>query len=297
MAGSQKNTQAVSKADFQKFLTEEAEKVRGLYVPVKSPLIRRIFIWKVPCRSLHPNPEDEFCDPKIGPNYQIISDYEQQLSDLAFHGQKMTFDKPLVIEKTRPDGYLILNGEHRWAAALRMGLKRVPARIVNLTQKEDIKKMVSAAKHSRRVTLDLDEVVLSTDGGAAEKALPFPMNRLFKENLRLGVPALFRFLNNKGYDVWVYSAQYYSFEYIRRLFSAHQVHVTGIVTGAARKTKASDREQVEALLKNKYPVTFHIDKSAVVRVDRESGAFEEHPLSGRDDTWSREIMDVIEKAG
>ena len=34
------------------------------------------FVRSVSCSKLHPNPNDEFCDPEIGPNYSIISCYE-----------------------------------------------------------------------------------------------------------------------------------------------------------------------------------------------------------------------------
>ena len=54
---------------------------------------------------------------------------------------------------------MILNGHHRWAAALRLGFKTVPVKIVNLTQQTDIEKMLAASKHDKRVSLDLDETI------------------------------------------------------------------------------------------------------------------------------------------
>ena len=46
-------------------------------------------------------------------------------------------------------------------------------------------------------------------------------------------------------------------------------------------------------MKEKYPMTLHIDNAAVTRVDSRTKTFAEFPLSGNDDTWSKEIMDVI----
>lgn len=71
--------------------------------------------------------------------------------------------EPLTIEKLYPHGYLLLNGHHRWAAAMRVGLRRVPVEIVNLAQESDIKKILENSKHNKRVTLDLDEVVFKSN--------------------------------------------------------------------------------------------------------------------------------------
>ena len=56
----------------------------------------------------------------------------------------------------------------------------------------------------------------------------------------------------------------------------------------------SSREQLEKRMKEKYPLTLHIDNSAVTRIDGRTKNFAEYTLSGNQETWSREIMDVIE---
>lgn len=147
------------------------------------------------------------------------------------------FEEPLTVEKIRPDGYLLLNGHHRWAAAMRMGVRRAPIHIVNLTQTADIQKMLQNAKHDKSVALDLDEVVFASGREMAmEKALPFPARRVYKERLRYGIPALFRFFKSHGYDIWVYTAQYYSMEYIQHLFKWYGVKIDNFVTGILKKT-------------------------------------------------------------
>ena len=75
--------------------------------------------------------------------------------------------------------------------------------------------------------------------------------------MRLGIPALFHFFRKQGYDVWVYSANYYSMEYIRRLFRHYNIRVTGIVTGTGRKAAADPekRAQLEKQFKELYTVT------------------------------------------
>ena len=143
---------------FDEFIADEVKRYKGVYVPVKAGMLRRALIRWAPCASLHPNPDDEFCSPKVGPNYRIISEYMNSFR-LARHHTKQYCEEPLIVEKIRPDGYLILNGHHRWAAALRLGFSRIPVEIVDLTQEMDIKAILQGSRHDKRVTLDLDEVV------------------------------------------------------------------------------------------------------------------------------------------
>ena len=66
------------KMSFQDYLKREVERVNGVYYPVRASLLRRVLVRHAACRKLHPNPDDEFCDPAIGPSDSIISKYVQE---------------------------------------------------------------------------------------------------------------------------------------------------------------------------------------------------------------------------
>ncbi len=285
-----------SRTWFEEYVSEEVKKYKGIYHPIRAGLLHRLLVRNVPCKRIHPNPDDEFCDPRIGPNYEIISRYADEIKVLR-QGEKnpKCFEERVMIQKIYPDGYMLLNGHHRWGAALRMNLPKIRAHVVNLTQLSDIHDMIRNARHDRRVTLDLDEVVFAQPGAPAEKPLSFPLNRRFKEPLRLGVQALFRFLKKNGYDIWVYSSNYYSMDYIRRYFIAHRAWVDGVVTGTGRKgwLSEAERKQLDEMVANQYPQTIHIDSESLVRVNRGSKEFEEYALSGNPATWSEEIREII----
>ena len=283
-------------SQFEEFLANEIKQNRGLLVPVKAGPLERMFVKKMRPDKLHPNPDDEFCSPNIGPNYSIISDYVKIITKFGSLDANYN-DEPLMVEKVRPDGYMILNGHHRWAAALITGLSKVPVSIVNLTQDIDIERMIRESKHDRQVTLDLDEVVFCFgEDTLAEKPLPFPYNKLFKERIRYGIPALLHFLSKQGYDIWVYTAQYYSYEYIRAYFKRYSVKVDGIITGTARKIrgKAEAEKKTEKLFANQYSETLHIDRDAILRTKRKSNQFEEYPVEAQPSEWSHTVMTIIE---
>lgn len=288
----------ISRTKFGEFLEDEVRKIKGIAVPVRSSLLRRVFIRRLPLRCLHPNPEDAFCDPEIGPNYEIISRYGEEIRTAREQSQRDIFKEPLIVERIRPDGYMILNGHHRWAASIRNHLDKVPVRIVNLTREDDILKMLRNAQHNKRVTLDLDEVVFCTsDGQLAEKPPLFPFCKIYQEHLRLGIPALFRFFGYHGYDIWVYTARLESHDYFRTLLRLYHADVCGIVTGTERKTKTDPKieKMLEQRLAEHYPETLHIDGKTVLRIDNRDKSFLEFQLNGSDADWSREIMETVER--
>ncbi len=282
---------------FDAFIAEEVNKYQGQIVPVKASLLERIFVRKISCKRMHPNPYDEFSQPETGPNYEIISGYERSLKNAMKHrDEDVAWDDPILVEKMLPDGYLILNGHHRWAAAVRLGLPRIRIRVVNLTQETDIRKMLELSEHDKRVTFDLDEVIfVHEDDTTAKERAGVIRGLIYKERLKLGVPALFHFLATKGYDIWVYTSEYYSMEYIRKLFKGYHVPVNGIVTGTSRPSGKSeaDRAKVKELIQAHYPETLHIDKTGILRSFADQKEFEQYDLNGNDEDWSRELMNII----
>ncbi len=291
------------KTDLRVFLDEEIRKVKGVYYPVRAGLLRRTFIRKTPAARLHPNPDDEFCSPDIGPNMEIISRYEKEfrsakgsLAQLKF--LKLGASEPIVVEKTAPDGYMILNGHHRWLAAHRSGFKTVPVEIVDLTQEKDILAMLSKTGAKKRAVLDLDEVVFCAGKDEQAETMPGPKlfsKKIFRERIRAGIPALFHYLNSRDYDIWVYTPQYRSLDYIRRLFLRYGCKVTGIVTGTARKGSRNPASagELKQRMDARYEATVHIDTDMVFRTVSGRKQIESHPLQHSGAVWSREVMEII----
>ena len=60
---------------FSEYLAGELGKYGRTMVPVKAGLLERKFVKKAAIKKFHPNPDDEFSMPEIGPNYSIISNY------------------------------------------------------------------------------------------------------------------------------------------------------------------------------------------------------------------------------
>ena len=279
--------------EFEKYLKDELEKYSTQSFPLKAGILTRLFVKKADCSKLHPNPNDEFCFPEVGPSYRIIGEYEKKYRDAERHGQQFE-EEPLIVEKMYPDGYMLINGHHRWAAALRMGKKSIPVKVVNLAHESDIDNMMKDSDNDRRVTFDLDEVIFVTDG-PSEKTPGFPADLFYKERIKPGVPVLFNFLLQKGYDIWVYSEKYYSIDFIRALFKNYHVTVSGIVTGTAKKSNMDEdaKNRIQKQISEKYKYTIHVDNDTVLKTLSKSKDFEEFNIEKDAADWSREVKRII----
>ena len=223
------------RTEFDEFIQSDVEKQKGIYIPVKAGLVERFLVRKTAVSNLHANADDEFTFPTVGPSYKIISEYMDTIRKNQRLDQPI-FDEALIVEKVRPQGYLLLNGHHRWAAAMKLSVKTVPIKIVNVAQESDIRKMLENSKHDKRVTLDLEEIVFrNTDDPLTEPVPGIFCKRL--QRIRLGIPGLFHYLTKRGYDIWVYADNYYSIDDIKRLFRRYSVNVDGIITGKKKFEK------------------------------------------------------------
>lgn len=285
----------MAKTEFDEYVARDVNAQKGVSIPVRAGALERLFVRKVACTNLHPNADDEFTFETVGPSYKIIGEYEKKFRHALNSGQDV-FDEPLIVEKLRPSGYLLLNGHHRWAAAMRVGIKRVPVKIVNQASESDIKKILENSTHDKRVALDLDEVIFRpSDAPNLEKALGFPHNLKYKQRIRLGTPALFYYLAKNGYDIWVYAHEYYSIEDIRGFFKGYSVYVDGIITGIGKKQKAEaeSAKRMEKMISNKYSETVHIDNNSILVTRGRTGEFEEYELNCPEEEWSKNVISVL----
>ena len=118
------------KTKLMQFVLDDVAKYKDTRRLVRAGLFEQRFRRSIPVDQLHPNPEDEFCDPEIGPNDEIISRYKEQLKQCRMWHTDI-FKEPVLVQKMLPDGYMLINGHHRWAAAVQMGEPRLHTAIVN----------------------------------------------------------------------------------------------------------------------------------------------------------------------
>lgn len=144
-----------------------------------------------------------------------------------------------------------------------------------------------------RVSFDLDEVLfVSPDTHKTEPPLRFPLNRIYKERLRLGTPALIHELQGMGYDVWIYTSSFRSERYIKNLFRCYGVRFDGIVNGERhlRDVQRGHAETLPQKLPNRYRISLHIDDEAIVCTLGKQYGYNVYQLNAQDDDWKEKII-------
>lgn len=149
-----------------------------------------------------------------------------------------------------------------------------------------------------RVSFDLDEVLfVSPETHKTEPALIFPLNRVFKERLRLGTPELINKLQTLGYEVWVYTSSFRSERYIRELFRFYGVRFDGIVNGSRhlKEVQRTSKTVLPQKLPNRYRISLHIDDEMVICSMGEQYGFRTYHLDAQDDDWKEKIIAQAER--
>ena len=144
-----------------------------------------------------------------------------------------------------------------------------------------------------RVSFDLDEVLfVSPLTHKTEPALPFPLNKIFKERLRLGTPELIHELQKMGYEVWIYTSSFRSERYIKALFACYGIHFDGIVNGDRhmREVQRGRKETMPQKLPNRYRISLHIDDETIVCTLGRQYGYNVYQLNAQDDDWKEKII-------
>lgn len=147
-----------------------------------------------------------------------------------------------------------------------------------------------------RVSFDLDEVLfVSPQTHKTEKELPFPLNKVFIERLRLGTPDLIRMLHDEGCEVWVYTSSFRTEHYIKTLFRLYHVKFDGIVNGDRhlREVQGNKKERLPQKLPSKYRISLHIDDESVVCTNGRAYGFNVYQLEAQDDEWKEKIIERV----
>ena len=271
-------------AKYREFVLDDLEKSAGLSHPCRAGFLERLLVHHTFTKKLHPNPDDEFCDPKVGPNYGIVRRYISAMSHSGASNVSRE-PEPLFVEKMVPNGYRILNGHHRYLAACIQKKKTLPIRIVNVTHVDDIRHVLEHATHPVCISFDLDEVLLCTNGQTKpESRLLYPRSLLFRGRIREGASALIRELRRSGCEIWVYTSGYTSDRMIRLLLGAYRIKVEGVVNGMKKKRSSRLAED----FKRTYRLSLHIDSTDVLCVDTADGGFEQVDLKRGDALWASE---------
>ncbi len=161
-----------------------------------------------------------------------------------------------------------------------------------------MKKKNASEELKMRVSFDLDEVLfVSEQTHKTEKELFFPLNRIYKERLRLGTPDLIKSLQKMGYEVWIYTSSFRTEDYIRNLFWWYGVKLDGVVNGNRhlKEVQRDSKVRLPQKIPSRYRISLHVDDEEVICSWGREYGFNTFLLEADDDNWKDKIIGRAEE--
>jgi len=149
-----------------------------------------------------------------------------------------------------------------------------------------------------KISFDLDDVLfVSPDNYEVEPELRFPLNKMFPERLRKGTVRLIHELQNRGFEVWVYTSSFRSEVYIRTLFRYYNIRFSQIVNGYRHKAEVQGNRTtlLPQKLPNHYRISLHIDDEDVIMENSKIYGFRVFRVLEPDDMWVEKVLDEAER--
>lgn len=144
-----------------------------------------------------------------------------------------------------------------------------------------------------RVSFDLDEALfVSIDTHQTEPKLRFPLDKIFRERLRLGTIELMKKLHEQGVEIWIYTSSFRPKEYIRHLFRHYGITIDEVVNGQRhlKEVQGNRKEILPQKLPNRYGISLHIDDEEVIASYGKHYGFQVFHLDEPDDEWVEKIL-------
>ena len=159
-----------------------------------------------------------------------------------------------------------------------------------------MKNKFAQSSNKMRVSFDLDEVLFVNPANhKTEPKLPFPLDRLYKERLRLGTAHLIPELQRQGFEVWIYTSSFRTDRYLKTLFGLYHVKFDNIVNGQRhqKEVQRSGSEAAPTKLPSRYQISLHIDDEAIVATYGKEFGFDVFQLDAQDDEWEEKIIQRV----
>ena len=149
-----------------------------------------------------------------------------------------------------------------------------------------------------KISFDLDDVLFVPPETYETEPVPrFLPRRLFPERLRKGTPELIRTLQERGYEVWIYTSSHRTERYLRTLFRAYGIRFNGIVNAMRheREVQRARKERLPQKLPNYYRIALHIDDEKAIRDNSVQYGYRTFCVREPDAHWAEKVLREAER--
>lgn len=148
------------------------------------------------------------------------------------------------------------------------------------------------------VSFDLDDTLfVDPEKYDTEKELMFPLNKIFKDRLRLGTVELLSKIKENGIRLWIYTTSFRSPRYITAVFRCYGIKIDEVVNGERhyREIQNGRAEAMPSKYPSKYRIDLHIDDDISVLQNGKTYGFKVVLINDESSDWANDIWAEIER--
>lgn len=148
------------------------------------------------------------------------------------------------------------------------------------------------------VSFDLDETLfVNPEKIPTEKPLKFPLNKIYRDRLRVGTVDLLTWINKSDIELWIYTTSYRSPRYISGIFRHYGIRIDNIINGKrhAEEVQGSKKEIMPSKYPAKYHIDFHVDDEISVYQNGIAHGFRVYLLKENDTKWVGNLKTEINR--
>ncbi|KAF3886620.1 MULTISPECIES: hypothetical protein [Nostocales] len=155
-----------------------------------------------------------------------------------------------------------------------------------------------------RISFDLDDTLICDEPflPLEPNCVPFWLQPLFRESLRLGTRSLLQQLQKQNHSLWIYTTSYRRTCYLKCLFLFYGIRIDNVINGYKHERLVRNNPNLPWKNKyapSKYPCNFgidvHIDDSEGVRLEGLKHGFDVIIVHPQDPNWTQQVVRAIEE--
>lgn len=115
------------------------------------------------------------------------------------------------------------------------------------------------------------------------------------EPIRKGTIQLFKELENKGHEIWIYTTSFRSPRYLRRTFNSYGLHPSKIINEKINQKELKKHNCTASKNPKLFGIDLHIDDSKGVEIEGEKYGFETVIIEFEDKGWVSKVLDKLDE--
>lgn len=144
------------------------------------------------------------------------------------------------------------------------------------------------------ISFDIDNTLIPYSDEFEVEKKGFLSKILKAEPIRKGTIQLFKELESRGHEIWIYTTSFRSPNYLKRTFKSYGLHPKGIINEEINQKQLKKHNCTASKNPKLFGIDLHIDDSEGVGMEGEKCGFETVIIEIGDVNWVQKVLDEVD---